>query len=118
MIKLFDFFPSELKHEVVDYRLSKSKKNKKSRRLPKSNRVKKTTFAYSRHKKLPLGTERQVKSAMSDFHKVKEVTAPEMAEAYKKIVNRATSLKICTMGFSSKFEHCLCNTDSQETENS
>jgi hypothetical protein len=123
--RLFDKFPPELKQEVVEYRMSrkKSKPSKNSKKFKKSNKLLdkskkpiKTDFAFPSLKKLPLATERQIKSAMVDFDKVKCSSEQERAEAYKKIINRANSCSICTMGFSSKFEHCLFNTDSKESE--
>lgn len=120
MVKLFDLLPLELKQEVVEYRKSQYKNNKKSNKnknLSKSSKPKLKNFAFPSAKKLPLDTERQVKSAIHDFDKVKGVTLEEQREAYKKIINSANRYSICTMVLSSKFEHCLFNPDSKEPEN-
>lgn len=120
MVKLFDLLPVELKHEVAEYRKTLHKGDKKlnkSSKLAKSPSKKGKNFAFVKAKKLPLDTERQVKSAINDFGKVKSVSLEEKQEAYKKIINSANRYSICTMVLSSKFEHCLFNTDSKEPEN-
>ena len=120
MEKLFHQFPLELKQEVVEYRKSKYKSKKKSNKpknLSKKSKTKVKEYAFPELKKLPLDTERQIKSALHDFDKVKGVTLVQKREAYEKIINSANRYSICTMVLSSKFEHCLFNPDSKEPEN-
>lgn len=123
MVKFFEHFPQELKQEVVEYRKAQYKKTQKSQKPNKSSKLehnpskKVSNFAFSKAKKLPLDTERQVKSAISDFDKVKGVSLEEQRDAYKKIINSANVYSICTIVLSSKFEHCLFNADSKESEN-
>ncbi|RKZ85452.1 MAG: hypothetical protein DRQ39_07130 [Gammaproteobacteria bacterium] len=124
LVRLFDQFPLELKQEVVEYRRSnksnspehKTRSGKNSNNNSKLKKKKdelKVEFAFPKSKKLPLSSERQVKSAINDLDKVKGHTDEETLQAYKKIINAANRYSICTMVLDSKFEHCL-NPDSKE----
>lgn len=84
-MRLFEFFPESLKKEV-------SLTNRKYQRTD-------IEFAFSRLRKLPLSTKRNILSAITHFLNVKGATADEKIEAYKKILNKAEIFKICTMGF-------------------
>jgi hypothetical protein len=87
-MKLLDLFPEELKKQV-------------SREVSgiKKERVKDIDYAFSRARKLPLISQRNILSAMTHFYNVKNVTDAERIDAYKKILERAEIFKICTMGF-------------------
>ena len=104
MSKLFDLFPQELKDQVVQYKLEK-------------NKIVQKVHAFQRVRKLPLESIRNVQSAMTHLLNVKGVTKEEIAEAYKKIIEKAEEFKICTMGFKKEYEQYL-NTlkESRKTE--
>lgn len=104
MTKFFDLFPQELKDQVIDYRLKGKKKPivKAHPGKPGSN-----SFAFTKIKKLPLETERQVLSALNHFYNVAGVSEDERREAFKKIIDKADYFKICTMGFRNKYSQYL-----------
>ena len=83
-MKLFEVFPETLKKQVTK---------------GSSSKVEQLDFAFVRVKKLPLMSRRNILSAMQHFFNVKGVTDQERVLAYKKIVESAEKLKICTMGF-------------------
>lgn len=113
MTKLFDLFPQELKDQVVDYTIKQQKSSKKLPTRPtrpnkiNSKSVISIDFAYPRVKKLPLTTERQVKSAINHFYNVAKVTEDERSEAFKKILCKAELFKICTIVLKDKYSQYL-----------
>jgi hypothetical protein len=114
MTKLFESFPQELKEKVTKKEESKPLKSKgkkpyKNSKIGKKKPKEAKEYAFSKIKKLPLDTQRQVLSAMEHLLKVKNVSESEIGEAYKKILKCADSYGICTMGFNSKFEQYLSN---------
>lgn len=111
MTKFFDLFPQELKDEVIDYRLRGMKKRRKANKrgapLKTETQPKSTNFAFPRLRKLPLDTHRQVLSALNHFPNVAGPTEEERGEAFKKIIEKASSFEICTMGFRTKYSQYL-----------
>lgn len=116
MVKLFEVFPDQLKQQVVEARIEKSKKRSKNKTLNSKRKNSGKLYAFSRIKKLPLESKRNVLSALNHFWNVKNVTDPERAQAFKKIVKYAKQFEICTMGFREKYEAYSSNTDSQKSK--
>lgn len=120
MDKLFDLFPVELQEEVIAYRLKKvsdkpENKPNSNNKLAKSDVV----YAFSRLKKLPLDTERNLKSAMAQLWNVKNATDADRAEAVEKIINLAKCFNVCTMGFLERYEQskgAILNNNSTESK--
>lgn len=103
MVKLFEYFPKELKTTALKL-------------FNKKREVNSIEFAFPRVKKLPLETKRNVLSAITHFFNVKNVNSGDMEEAYKKILKKAELFEICTMVFISKYESYLSSRESSNTQ--
>jgi hypothetical protein len=110
MVRLFEYFPKELKTNVLQAKALEllNKRGKKG-----ENKVE---FAFPRVKKLPLETKRNVLSAMTHFFNVKNVNSEDMGIAYKKIIKKAELFEICTMVFISKYENYLSSRESSSIQ--
>lgn len=104
MVKLFDYFPRELKEKIIEDKINKIKTS--------SNK----DFSFTRVKKLPLDSKRQVLSAINHFFNVKGVTDLELDEAYKKIIQKANFFEICTIAFSKQYEAYKLSPRSKESK--
>ena len=110
MVKLFEYFPKELKTDILQAR-ELSLLNKKRYKKEESK-----DFAFPRVKKLPLETKRNVLSAMTHLFNVKNIKPEEMELAYKKIIKKAELFEICTMVFISKYESYLSSRESSNIQ--
>jgi hypothetical protein len=69
----------------------------------KRNRVRDETFAYPKQRKMPLNDASHVRSAMSRFGQVKDVTDSERRTAYRKVLRAAKKFGIDATGFKKKY---------------
>ena len=104
MLKLRDFFPAELRKEINRLEpLSPPSPSKKFNKLDNQD----VDYAFTRLRKLPLGSVRQVNSALFDFDKIKGASEEEISQACNKIIKKATELEISTIAFVEKYKHLV-----------
>jgi DNA gyrase/topoisomerase IV subunit A len=69
----------------------------------KRNKLKEATFAFPKQRKFPINDASHVRSAMSRFGQVKDVTDAEKKTAYNKILRAAKKFGIDATGFKAKW---------------
>lgn len=111
---LKDFFPEQLvklynENDKIEGKPRNSLIKKSNNKTVKNQQVIRLEFAYTRIRKLPLETYRNVLSAITHFSNVKNVSEEERKEAFKKILVKATQFKICTIEFVKKYEQYVDN---------
>ena len=98
MNRLFDCFPQELKERVVEHRIAQIRSSKKE-----------IDYAFPRARKLPLETQRNVLSAITHLFHVKGVSPAEVEVGYKKIVDKASTMGLCTIELFKQYEQYKTN---------
>ena len=68
----------------------------------KRNKLKTDTFAFPKQRKFPLNDANHVRSAMSYFGSVKDVSEAEKRTAYRKILRAAKKFGIDATGFKNR----------------
>jgi hypothetical protein len=69
----------------------------------KRKRLEDESFAFPKQRKMPINDESHVRSAMSRFGQVKDVTDAERRTAYRKILRAAKKFGIDASGFRDKY---------------
>jgi len=111
--KLFEVFPDELKSRFVEQQINSNKRKKSKSQSHNKPKQAVKDYAYPKLKKLPLETRRNILSAISHFDKVRGATDADKVIAFKKIIQKAKKMEICTMGFYKQYGNVLSGDSGQ-----